>query len=187
MRRPRYSFLPEKIVYDGTQLRPHWIYRRTGFIGDAVVAFVGGCRVEGKGLVDVRDACSGRVIAAQSMLHFIAEHFTTSIYEVVLLQRLLVFCCLEALHSAGVAGLRRDGDDIYVGSGKLSVSVATLTPVSALIHLGLNIDKTGCPVRAASLSELKVSPSTLAKQVLKRYVDEVSSVLDAAFTVSPVI
>jgi len=186
MRKPSFMLLKERINYDGSQLRPHWVYYQTGIVGDAVVAFVGACRVKGASVVDVTDARAGRVVVAKDMLHFIAEHFGAGLLEASLLQRLLVFCCFEALSARGVAGLIRRGDDLFVGAAKLSVSVATVSPVSALIHLGLNIDKTGCPVNAATLPEIGVTPDELAQDILRRYADEVGDVIDSAVTVSPV-
>lgn len=186
MRRPSVALLEERINYDGSQLRPHWIYNQTGIVGDAVVAFRGACCVKGANVVDVTDARAGRAVVAKEMLHFIAEHFGAGLLEAPLLQRLLVFCCFEALFARQVAGLVRRGDDLFVGAAKLSVSVATVSPVSALIHFGLNIDKTGCPVNAATLPEIGVPPDELARDVLRRYADEVGDVLDSAATVSPV-
>ena len=187
MRKTSSSLLEREFDYDGSQLSPHWIYRQTGIVGDAVVAFTGGCRVEPSRMVDVRDASARKGIVARRMLHFLAEHFGAGLFEGLLLQRMLVVCCLEALMARGVGGLLRRGDDLYVGAGKLSVSVASVSPVSALIHLGLNIDKEGSPVQAVSLTEIGVDPTSLAKDVLERYTGEIEGLLEAASTVSPIM
>jgi hypothetical protein len=74
--------------------------------------------------------------------------------------------------------VRRDGDDLYIGGGKLSVSIATVSPLSGraeigLIHLGLNITTAGVPVRAACLEDLGVDYRRLAPSILAGFVREV--------------
>ncbi len=170
-----WRWLPEEIVYSGRELRSHWIAETAGLEGDALIAFVGPCNVAVEHLVDLEDARRGVGISAAQMLHFIAEHFDTDLATAVLRQRLLVCLAAEMLSAASVCQLRRDGDDLFVGERKLSVSIATTSPVSALIHLGLNIDPAGAPVPAVGLAELGISAPVLAQQVMTAYAAELQS------------
>jgi hypothetical protein len=182
------AYLDERIDYSGKELRSHWLMERFGMVGDAVASFVGSCHVTGEDLVDREDFLKGNIVAGESMLHFIVEIFGVSMPGIVFAQRLLCTIVRESIDSAcGKAAITRKGDDLFVGDGKLSVSVATVSPVSGLIHLGLNMTSAGVPVKAASLDELGVDHQRLAREVLMRFGDEVDSCLDAARKVKPVI
>jgi len=79
--------------------------------------------------------------------------------------------------------IRRDGDDIFVGEGKLSISIATVTPVSALIHFAVNVSNKGTPVKTASLEDLGLDAREFAKEVMSRVVREVESMETATVKV----
>ncbi|MFZ5590906.1 MAG: DUF366 family protein, partial [Bacillota bacterium] len=50
--------------------------------------------------------------------------------------------------------VERQGDDLYISGRKLSISIATASPVSVLMHVGLNLVSEGTPVPAVGLWEL---------------------------------
>ena len=150
----KWLWVEEAFPYTGAELRSHWLRERFGLAGDAIVGFVGPCSIRPEHVIDMDERISGEPIAAQSMLHMICEHFQVSLPEMVVRQRLLSAIWLEALKEKGTESaqeLTRDGDDLYLGCRKLSVSIATVSPVSALCHFGLNVTKAGVPVPAASL------------------------------------
>jgi hypothetical protein len=90
-------------------------------------------------------------------------------------QRTLAAIAAERLNARlGEPRVRREGDDLFVGERKLSVSVATRSPRSALIHLGVNIDPAGAPVAAIGLEELGVDARELAAEVMEAYAAEVA-------------
>jgi hypothetical protein len=60
--------------------------------------------------------------------------------------------------------------------GKLSVSIATASPVSTLIHTGFNIETEGTPVPTAGLAEQGVDIPAFAAEVLRRYAAEVQDI-----------
>ncbi len=168
---------PGPVTYTGRQLRSHWIFETFGLQGDAIVAFRGPCRVEPTAMVDLADVARGEAIEAAEMLHLIAEHFDRDLHRAVLRQRLLMCIIAERLASReGVPALRREGDDLFAAGRKLSVSIATVSPVSALIHVGINIDPTGAPVPAVGLAEWDVDPDWLAREVLEAYGAEMAGV-----------
>jgi hypothetical protein len=172
----------EEITYTGEQLRSLWIYRTFGVEGDAIVWFAGPCDVSGEDLVDQVDAAAKDSIKGAQMMHFIVEHFSGDLNHAILRQRLLVCMAAEALR-AEISGLRRVGDDLFVGEKKLSVSIATASPVSNLIHLGVNIDPTGAPVRACGLREFGVDPWRFAGRLAAVYVAETERMAKARCTV----
>lgn len=166
----------QEIAYTGEQLRSHWAYRTLGLEGDSIVAFLGRCQVVGDRLVDMEDARAGDKIVAREMLHFIAEHFDSGLEKAVLRQRLLAAIVAEVLGGRKVKELSRRGDDVYCRGRKLTVSVATVSPVSTLIHVGVNVDPEGAPVPAIGLKELGVEAKPLAEEVMEAYRAEMESV-----------
>lgn len=165
------------IAYDGSQLRAHWILAQTGLAGDAVVAFRGPCCVADHEMADLADL-DGPGIAADDMVHFVWECFSdTSLLLAVHRQRLLSATALEVLKTMeSLPSMRREGDDLYVGEGKLSISIATASPVSSLIHFAVNARQGGAPVRIASLEDLRIEPRAFAESLLSRIVSEQESI-----------
>jgi hypothetical protein len=183
----RTLFVQDRIDYTGRELRSHWIMERCGLVGDAAVGFVGSCDVSGDDLVDLEDRSLGNTVTGERMLHFIVELFGVTLTGIVFAQRLLCVAGREAVAAASGVTVRRDGDDLFVGTGKLSVSVATVSPVSGLIHMGLNITKDRVPVEAACLEDLKIDPPGLAGEILASFAQEIDGSLEAARKVKPVI
>ncbi|HID55763.1 TPA: DUF366 family protein [Candidatus Poribacteria bacterium] len=173
-------FIEERIDYTGEQLRSHWIYERFGIPGDAMVSFIGRCEVGFDEMVDLEDVLAEKPIRSEQMLHFIAEHFDTDLERALLRQRLLMAVILEILNrSVGSLLFRREGDDIFSGDAKLSVSIATCSPVSTLIHVGLNITAENIPVKAVGLADYDIDPKTLAESIMKAYSGEIEGVISA--------
>jgi hypothetical protein len=142
--------------------------------------------VSGDDLVDLEDRALGHTVAGDRMLHFIVEIFELDMPGIVFAQRLLCTIVKDSVGAAGGATIRRDGDDLFVGKGKLSVSVATVSPVSGLIHLGLNITTSGVPVEAACLEDLGIDAAELARAILSAFAAEVDGAMGAAKKVRPV-
>jgi hypothetical protein len=181
------EFARERIDYSGKELRSRWLMERFGLVGDSIVAFAGSCSVKGEDLVDREDFMLGNTVEGDLMLHFIAEIFGVGLPGIVFAQRLLCTIVRGLIDGAcGKATVERSGDDLYVGEGKLSVSVATASAVSGLIHLGLNITTKGVPVKAAGLADLGIDYKWLAHEVLSRFAEEIDTCLDAAGKVRPV-
>ncbi len=170
-------FAEDPIAYTGRELRSHWIFETFGLQGDAIVAFTGPCDVALEAMVDLADVAAGESIRARLMVHFIAECFDRDLEKAVLRQRLLVALAAEKLGVS--AQVRREGDDLYVGDRKLSVSIATASPVSTLIHFAINIDPEGAPVAAIGLDELGVDAPALAGTLMAAFADELTGVAHA--------
>jgi hypothetical protein len=182
----RRVILEPRLDYDGSQLRPHFLRSQFGVQGDAVVAFRGAAEVRGANLVDLEDREQARFILSKDMLHVMLERFDTDLVRAVLVQRLL--CALVADRVRAAAGrepVQRKGDDVYIGQRKLTVSIATVSPVSALVHLGINVDATGAPVSAIGLADLKVDVRVFAEALLMDLDAELESVAGAVSKVAP--
>ena len=63
------------------------------------------------------------------------------------LQRILIVCVQDALRNLGVTA-ERNGDDLFVDGGKLTVSIATAGITSEKIHCGINLTGRGTPAEA---------------------------------------
>ncbi len=148
-------------VYDGQQLRPLWIAEQTGEYGTAVVTFRGPCSVRDH-MVDMEDIRDQAFITSDMMLHYIIEIFDIGLREAVLYQHLFVQNIAASLRPQIKAIVC--GDDIMINVAakkeggtvieqrKLSVSIATASVVSGLIHIGLNILNSGTPEEVSTTS-----------------------------------
>jgi hypothetical protein len=174
------TFIDMEIVYDGTQLRSHWIHETTGIAGNCIAAFIGGADVPLSNMVDLVDVRDGKHIFSERMLHFIVEHFDCDLPFAIARQRILVAIAVEELaRFAPSAKFTRSGNDIYSGGRKLSVSIATASPVSTLIHFAMNISSRNTPVPTIGLEDVKVETLGLANSIMKRYEDELNSMAAA--------
>lgn len=173
-------WLDQIVRYDGAQLRAHWILQVTGVCGDAAVAFRGPCSVARAEIADLADV-DGPGIAGDDMVHVIWESFAvTDLLLAVHRQRLLSAQAAEVLAAlAPAARIVRQGDDLFVGAGKLSISIATVTPVSSLIHFAVNATPGGAPVPTATLAELGVAPVAFGQALLARMQQEQMSIGEA--------
>lgn len=182
----RSIWIDKVITYDGTALRSRWIRETTGEAKDAIVSFIGPANVPITNMVDLEDVKNNAPIFSRAMLHFICEHFDGDLALAVARQRLLVAIAFEKLLDCGAKNLRRDGDDIFSGDMKLSVSIATSSPVSTLIHFAMNIQSQGTPVPALGLADIGIEPVSLAKKIMERYTAEISEMEWARAKVRPV-
>jgi hypothetical protein len=176
------------LTYTGLELRPHWGLEQTKVYGSLLTAFIGPCEVPTGHLVDMEDRLASDMIRSASMLHVIGEFFGTTLEAGVLYQRLLMVWAERLLKEAGLPVVR-SGDDLFVADQKLSVSIATVSPVSVLVHWGLNIDATGAPVKATGLNRLSWANSEVlafAKKLLTHYIGELEEIRIAQCKVRPV-
>ena len=78
--------------------------------------------------------------------------------------------------------VRRNGDDLFVNNKKLTVSIATKSLTSILIHTGINIDSTGAPIAACGLTnDLGITDiEGFAKEILTNYSEEIDDIIMAS-------
>lgn len=184
------KFLKDEIFYDGSQLSSHWIYNNFSMNYDSAVSFVGGCNVQ-KHMVDLEDIQNNDFISSDKMLHFIVEIFAkdivfSSTFQMVLIGEVFneIFKRLSANQKQF---LSRTGDDIFYKDGKLSISIATVSTLSSLIHIALNITNEGTPIKTASLEDLQIlDTENFAKSVLKSFNEIYEKILLSTAKVIPV-
>lgn len=165
--------------YNGTQLSSLYAFRNLGLQGDSIICFRGTCNVELTELVDLADVRDNAPIYSEDMLHFIIEHFDNDLEKTVIRQRLLIAIIKEIIENKTGYILKRRGDDLYLNKLKLSVSIATVSPVSTMIHTGLNISSHNTPVPTISLNDLGIENNqilSVGEIIAQAYSEEMSSI-----------
>jgi hypothetical protein len=161
------------IDYTGEQLSSHFAYKNFGISGDSIIAFCGECNIEGDNLVDLEEYKNKEIIYSPEMLHFIIEIFSANLEKAVLYQHILTFVVLENLNDLNSKfPLSRKGNDIFSNNKKLTISIATISPVSSLIHFGININSKGVNYPTIDLTSLGIEPEELAMNILESFADE---------------
>lgn len=181
------KFIEQEIKYTGEELAPHWIYKKFHLQGDAIVAFRGECDVNLTEMVDIEDVINNEPIYSKFMLSFIVEHFNIGLIEGVGRQRLLICIIKEVLENKLKSSydIIRSGDDLFVNGKKLSVSIATKSLTSVLIHVGINIDPTGAPIDAIGLDLLKICDiKEFAQVIMLKYSQEIDDIILASTKVT---
>lgn len=168
-----YKFIDEPIAYTGAQLTSHYAYTQFGLLGDSIIAFCGACDIQPQFMVDIEDVRDKSEIYAESMLHFIIEHHVSSIDTIVLRQILFSSLVQDEInrHLGGLI-VERKGSDLFEGGAKLSISVATVTPMTSLIHFGINISSQHTPVKTKGLEDYHIIPREFALTLMTKYVGE---------------
>lgn len=173
----------DTISYTGEQLQAGWAAARFGLRRDAdvAVAFVGPCDVDPRYMVDLEDLASGRRIFSKEMVHFIIEHLVPDLDRAILRQRILVFIVAEYLNARlGEHPISRRGNDLYDADRKLSVSIATTSKRSSLIHYGINVRASDFPLPVKGIADYGIQPHDFAEEILNRYRAEMAGVERAA-------
>ncbi|NCN42441.1 DUF366 family protein [bacterium] len=179
----KFKLLEKPMVYDGSQLRSLKNYLEHDLLGDSILSFLGPCQVSLAEMVDGEDKKEKAKICSQEMVHFVLEIFHQSLFSAVCLQRLIADLAISRIIDLSDhperKSLRRNGDDIYLDDLKLSISVATSSPVSQLIHFAVNTTTDGTPVPTISLKELNVNPITFANRLGKSIQEEFLDIQEA--------
>ena len=183
------KWISETIHYDGSQLKPLFAYYKWGLLGDSIVAWRGSCEVSFEHMVDGEDFIAGSTIAGSEMIHFIIEVFDRQLATGVLIQRIFASIVKDLLVELSgeldEMSLVRDGDDLYWGDRKLSISVASQSAVSTMVHFAVNVSNSGTPVKTCSLEDLRVDPEEFAGAAMDALSLEWTSVLNATRKVRP--
>jgi len=167
-----WAFLENEMEYDGSQLKSLWAFRQLGIKEDSIISFIGPCNVRGELMIDMEDSLQGERIYSPKMLHFIVEHFDEVSMRLICARQRLLACITKELIDK-TCEIIRDGNDLYWNGKKLSVSIAAVSPVSAKIHFGINIESD----EYASLTEMGYSDvRELAIEVCRRYANEIEDI-----------
>ncbi|VVB95566.1 Uncharacterised protein [uncultured archaeon] len=171
--------LPDKIKYDGSQIAPLWAYSM-GIKGDSIVIFHGPMDVTLENMKDLEDSKAGKTIKGDDLVHIIVERFDSpaSMRLAYYMQRLLIVCIRDVLLDHGIKG-DRNGDDLFIGGRKLTVSIASAGVSSEKIHCGINITTRGTPrdVRTAGLEELGIKEwKNIAEEISGTFIHEIEDI-----------
>jgi len=179
----------KKITYDGTQLRSLYAYSEYDVQGDSILAFRGPCRVGVENLVDMEDRKNRAEITSDEMAHFLVELFDSDLDRAVILQRLFLCVIKDVIEELKPElFIVRKGDDLYIEveeeegeeeNRKLTVSVATASPVSTLIHVGINVSSDNTPVPTLGLEDLDVPVDDFILKVLQGFINEIKGIEEA--------
>jgi uncharacterized protein len=180
-------WLTAPTTYDGSQLRSHWNSKQSSLQGDTIVGMIGAAQVDATHMVDLEDLAAQAWITSECMLHFIIECFDRPLREMILIQRLFVSLVADALmRHTGRTSIQRRGNDLFDEEKKLSVSIATSSPVSSLIHYGINIVSDGTPVPTKGLRDYDIDPEPFARELMQKLCKEIEGADHASTKVRPV-
>lgn len=178
-----HKHIEDVFEYDGSQIDPLWAFREFGIYGSSIVTWIGPVNIVPGNLKDFADV--GLDIRSDCMVNFICEFFDQqppNIRIAYLRQRLLVMIFREVLDKYGVVSTR-EGDDIYVGGGKLSISIASVSLSSAKIHFALNIRDEGTPDDVETIGLFDIGDvfnednlRDLIFNVVNRFISELESI-----------
>jgi hypothetical protein len=171
------------MLYDGSQIKPMWAFQELGIKGSSIVTWIGPMDIGADELIDYEDV--GLEITSAEMVHFIIEHFDVQPADMRLCyhrQRILVMIVKDLLEERGIK-CQRKGDDLYVGSGKLSVSIASCSVSSMKIHFAMNLTSKGTPVDVETSGLTECTPGlahedvpALAEKICAFYAGEISDI-----------
>ena len=183
-----HKHIDEIFEYDGSQINPSWAFQEFGIYGSSIISWIGPVNITPDNLKDFADV--GLEIKSNYMVNFICEFFDQqppNMRIAYLRQRLLVMIFREILTEYGIE-TKREGDDIFVDGGKLSISIASISLSSAKIHFALNLEDKGTPddVETIGFCDIKDENGTqifnndnlldLINEIVSRFIDELETI-----------
>ena len=182
-----HKHVEEIFEYDGSQINPSWAFQEFGIYGSSIITWIGPVNITPDNLKDFADV--GLEIKSNYMVNFICEFFyqqPANMRVAYLRQRLLVMIFREILTEYGIR-TEREGDDIFVDGGKLSISIASISLSSSKIHFALNLEDKGTPddVKTIGLYDIKINNQQvfdennlleLITKTVNRFIDELETI-----------
>ncbi len=182
-------FIEKEITYDGAQLSSLFAYLNYEIMGNSIISFIGPCDVNFEHMVDGEDLLAKATICGSKMLHFIIEIFDEKLSTAVSLQRLFASIVRDYIFekTSGKFSLNRKGDDLFWNNKKLSISIATTSSRSCMIHFAMNVSNAGTPVPTCSLEDFQISPYQTAKDLIESFSQEFNGIQEATWKVRSVL
>lgn len=176
-------FITQNMKYDGSQLKPLFAYLDYKVLGNSVVSWVGACDIPFEHMVDGEDLLEKAEIRGAEMLHFIIELFDQNLFSAVSVQRLFASIVKDVLsEKTGALWIRR-GDDLYFEDKKLSISIASKSINSVMIHFAMNVVNEGTPVKTCALKDWNLDAVTLSEVLMTKLVEEIEDIQVATWKV----
>lgn len=182
------KFVEASFEYDGSQLRSLFGYLDHGILGDSIVSWEGPCEIPFDHMIDGEDLRDQSAIRGGRMVHFIIEFFPADLLAGVAVQRLFAALASDLLRekvqtTSVRESIRRDGDDIFVLDRKFSISIATVSPVSTLVHFAVNASNEGTPIPTSALEEWSLDSRAFAETLMARFTREFETIREATMKV----
>ncbi len=178
-----HKHLKHNINYDGSQIEASWALREFGIKGPNIITWIGPMNIHKDKVIDYEDL--ELEIRSDQMAHFMVEQFDcqpANLRTCYHRQRILVMILKDELQKGDIY-CSRDGDDLYINSAKLSVSIATVTLNSMKIHLGINLNNLGTPEDIKTAGIMEENPMITLKEVIRlqenvslAYIREIDSI-----------
>lgn len=163
--------LDKRLDYDGSQISSLWAYNLADVQADSIIAFRGACDVITEHMIDLEDKKQGDMIFSTDMLHFVIEHFDSTDLKLVYARQRLFTSIVREVLSGRHSGISRNGDDLFIGTKKLTISIASTSAVSQKIHFGINVVHN----YYGSLEDIGISGNevaTVLREIAEAYVRE---------------
>lgn len=183
------AIIEDEILYDGSEIRPLWAFKQFGILGTSGIAWRGPMNIKPEYMCDLKDLKEGKEIKGDDLIHFRLEFFDNpDIRLAYYRQRLFAAVATEYFGKKWNLKLRRRGSDLFYEDKKLTVSVATTSSTSSIIHFAINITSRGTPKEAKTigLQDLGFHQSildtrqwrTFAKAILYHFKRELKDIED---------
>jgi len=162
-------FIKEELTFTGEQLHSLFAYDNYNILGDSIIAFIGACDISLKETVDLETQKARKYSYVPKMLHFLCEHFEVDVEKAILRSYLLLDIAKDILNEKlGTNQIKRVFNELYDGESRVAISMATSSPVSSLIYVGVHIvPPTDIP--AKGLEDYQIDPLEFGNLVLERY------------------
>jgi hypothetical protein len=167
----RAKFIKEELNFTGEQFASLFAYDNFNILGDSIIAFIGTCDVSIKEIVDLELAKSGKkTFYCPKMLHFLAEHFEVDMEKAILRSLLLLNIIKDYLNETlKQTVIKRVGTELFADDSRIGFSLASSSPVSSLIYVGVAI----FPAEGGKgLESYGIDPQGFANEVMERYIKE---------------
>lgn len=181
----RFKFIKEELNFTGEQIRSLFAYDTFNILGDSIVAFIGNCDVSLKEVVDLELARTGkRLFSCPKMLHFIAEHFETDMEKAILRSYLLLDIVKDLINEKVEKNvIKRVGTELFENDSRIGFSLASSSPVSSLIYVGValvpaeegkgrGLEDFLSQRREKGENQTSFDPAAFASEVMERYTKE---------------
>lgn len=170
--RLRKYLAPGQLEFDGHQLRAYWARENFGLKGENIVAFVGPFHPSPQ---VVKIHMPYEIFQNRRMLHLVVEHLHADPEKLHLQQRLLL-CVLKDKLNHRLRGdlVQRWGQNLFHESAQITASTCLLTASSAVIYVGVNIERGKPKSKLWGLEEGGIDSLELAQVVMDQYIFEVA-------------
>lgn len=180
-------FLDSNFTYFGKELRSLFLYEKGLKESSGLLSWIGPCDVSTEALVDQADKENSDIIFSENMAHFIGEFFHRDIFYGIMVQRLMAEIIKTYINEkCENFKFAREGDDLFFGGKKLNVSIATVSPISTLVHFGVNVSSKNTPVEVIGLEDLGLDSLIFANDILLLIKNEIESIERAGIKVHTV-